>query len=69
MADYRSSPHGNVEDVTTHGAGHSHVPHALTSHDHTGNEVRDGRSGGQNSQTHDFLRDADGLPHLQDVST
>lgn len=54
-ADYRSSPHGDVEDVAAHGAGHSHVPHALASHNHTGNEVRDGRSSSQNSQAHDLL--------------
>lgn len=54
-ADCHSSPHSDVEDVTAHGAGHGHVTHALTSHNHTGDEVGDGRPCSQNGQTHDLL--------------
>ena len=50
-----SSPHSDVEDVTAHRAGHSHVPQTFTGHDHTGNEVGDGRPCSQDGQAHNLL--------------
>lgn len=60
-----SLPHSDVEDVTAHRAGYSHVPHAFTSYNHTGNEVRDGCPCSQDSQAHNLLWDADSLTNLQ----
>lgn len=52
---YWSSPHGDVENVTAHRAGYSHVPQAFTRHNHTSNEVRDGCPCSQNSQAHNLF--------------
>lgn len=62
---YQSSPHSDVEDVTAHRAGHSHVPQAFTRHNHTGNEVGDGRPRSQDSQAHNLLWNANCLTNLQ----
>lgn len=59
------SPDSDVKDVAAHRAGHGHVPQTFTSHDHAGDQVRDGRPGCQKGQTHDFLRDAHSLTHLE----
>lgn len=59
------SPYCDVEDVASHRAGHGHVSHAFTSHNHTGDEVGNGRPRSQDSQAHDLLGDADGFTHLR----
>lgn len=62
---YRShSPYCDVEDVTAHWTRHGHVPQTFPGHDHTGDQVRDGRPSCQYGQTHYFLRDAHSLTHL-----
>lgn len=58
------SPHCDVKDVAAHRTGHSHVPQALSCHNHTGDEVRDGGTGCQDGQSHNLLRDANCLTHL-----
>lgn len=59
------SPNSDIKNVAAHRAGHSHVPQAFTGHNHAGDQVRDGRSGCQKGQTHDFLWDAHSLTHLE----
>lgn len=61
------SPYCDVKDVASHRAGHGHVTHAFTCHNHAGDEVGNGRPRSQNSQAHDLLRDADGFTHLRRV--
>lgn len=64
IGDRGLSPHCDVEDVAAHRAGHGHVSQTFPGHDHTGDEVRDGRPGRQDGQTHDLLRDAHSFTHL-----
>lgn len=60
-----NSPDCDVKDVASHRAGHGHVAHAFTCHNHAGDEVGDGRPRSQYGQAHDLLRDADGFAHLR----
>lgn len=61
------SPYGDVEDVGADRAGYSHVPKTFPGNDDAGDEIRDGRSSRQDCQSHDLLRDADGLADLPKI--
>ena len=58
------SPHGNVKDVASNRAGHSHIPQALSGHYDTGDKVRDRGPSSQDGQTHDLFTNADRLSNL-----
>ena len=51
----RAHPTVMSKVITAHGAWHSHVPQAFTSHHHTGDEVRGGCLCNQNGWDDDFL--------------
>lgn len=59
-------PDSDIKNVAAHRTRHSHVPQTFTGHNHAGDQVRNGRAGGKDGQTHDLLCDANCLTHLRE---